>query len=215
MKGRFSLNWHSNEYGHRGIIFGNLGKIHGTGFHFLVDEINLHDMHKHHKANVQRLIAHDVMDHVASHRTKETVSFEAEFRALGAACFSRDAATNIMMDITSVMSYMGRECLPPPPINVPDQMFATVTEVEEALDDTGCKASRPSIRKALDQMNYGYWQKTVQYNDNDYKAFSDYEFIRENSIVLFDILREEPCSGVSVYFDTDMKIFRTQLKHQY
>lgn len=211
MKGRFSLN-KIHKYDSTYLMFGNLGHEHPEGYAIAIDQFSEH-------GNYATLIAHDVIEHPANHRTNTGVTVEAEIRALGSVAYTRAESDVIESDMRYQLGYASnRDLCEPPPIRVPDMGFATVPELRRiCLEQNDIRVSGQQARKALAHLNYGYWQAEQRFGCQ-YRARNAFDFIKNNMQNWIDSHRyfmgDYESSGVSFYFDTEKRIFNTRYKHK-
>mgnify|MGYP000903853598 CR=1 FL=1 len=202
MKGYFSLKYdcYTDE-----LFFGNLNKdVGGIGF--------LNDYKK--GGMLDRLVAHDVVEHSVSHRTKTYVTYESEIRALGAIEITRpNEFLDLFNDVLWQLEYLNRDLKPVPYIIGKFLLddYHVSTDLMKYLISEGIKPS--NARNAAYHFAWGNYQKYCQFGGCTYSAQQAFYFISRNVSQLVDALRFEEgyFTGISVYFDTQKQIIR----HQY
>jgi len=206
MKGYFSINY---DYYTEELQFGNLSSDIGS-LGTLTD--SLRD-----SSRLNTLIAHDVVEHAVSHRTKKFVTYEEELRAIGAVDYVRSSeGFDIYNEVLGQVEMCHRD-INPVPYTIGKFLLKghfVSTDMIRYLIVKGIKPS--NARNAVYQYAWGNYQKEQQFPDY-YTARNAFNFIESNvNSVLRDI--EYNChnvSGASVFFDTVKHIFRWQFKRQH
>lgn len=180
MKGTFSLR--KANYDPDIVVWGNLDEESGSVT--TVTNIYSHSFDA-------RVIAHDVIEHSVKHRTATYVPYEEEFRALGAMNFVRSLDPHV--DLVHMLENIYRP-IKNPPIIYPDM---ELTDYEILGDD------KHLIEVVRNNLNYGYHNKSRQYNGNHYLACNHFDRLK---YLLEEDLRKAEWDhpfmvGVSVGFD--------------
>lgn len=166
------------------------------------------------RSRLGEIVAHDVVEHSASHRKKSYVTYEDEIRALGASAFIRPGHFNGYEQTLYQCMEMEREVKPVPEImakflrddiRVCGDMMKYL--IKEGIDP--CNA-----RNAVYQYEWGRFQKETQFNDDHYQAYQAFSLIENNIEMVCSDISDEESWGASVYFDTVKHIFRWQMKRQ-
>ena len=203
MKGYFTIAY---DYYTEELSFGKLGENGGLGQ--LPDALTK-------SSRIGALVAHDVIEHSVAHRTNKYLTYEQEIRALGACSFVRsEECFNWYSEILGQCSMSHRGIEP-----VPRDMGKFL--LDEGWVNTGLMRSLiingispGSARNATYQFGWGEYQKTQQFECNCYQARYAFNFIEKHIKYALEEIWEQArtCSGVSVYFDTVMQIFRWTFK---
>lgn len=208
MKGRFSVK--RDPYtGH--VLFGNLngGRYTDEESFFIGFENKIEG----------RVLAHDVVEHSIAHRTNKTVTVEEELRALGAVMFVRPES-DIKYDIVGNLQYAaGRKLRPVPPmikkyidenIGIPFEYEDIKGSYESEYEN---KLKHSKFLAAMYQVRWGQIQKEWQFDGDQWAARQAFEFIKANTDQLNKALMyQEMATGLSVYFDTELRIFNWRFK---
>lgn len=208
MKGYFTLAY---DYYTEEISFGKLGVDNGL-LGCMRDCLNS-------KSRICGLIAHDVVEHSVAHRTASYVTCESELRALGAVAFVRgDIGFDPAQEIEGQMYYFNRP-IKPVPITIGkfllDEGWISTGVMKHLMNSSEHeRVPRNCIRNAVYQHAWGNWQKSEQFDLDNYRARNVFSFIEDNvDAVIAAISHEERwCTGASVFFDTFNHIFRWQMK---
>jgi hypothetical protein len=204
MKGYFSLNY---NYGTEELQFGNLNVDLGT-LGSITDAVRDSSI-------IPTLIAHDVVEHTVSHRTKTYVTYEEEIRAVGAIGFVRCSdCFDMYQEVHTQLEISHRDIKPVPYIMGKFLLEGhwVSSDMMRYLIQNGISPS--NARNAVYQYAWGDFQKQTQFEFSDYRARSAFDFVERNVPTVLDAIYEEQemCTGASVYFDTTKQIFRYQFK---
>lgn len=198
MKGYFTIR-HDPYEGH--LYFGNLG-LRSHNPHTLIignSSTGFFD--------ASRVIAHDLIEHSVNHRKNYDVTFEEEFRALGAMYFTR--GIELQGEISTLTVYLHRKIKPVNPIIVKHlrKNYGNFVDYDEF------NLSKTNIDNINDQINYGRYLQEKRFRTHS-NANAAFRFIQEYSKdIIYDILSEESF-GASIYFDTNMQVIRHKHKRQ-
>lgn len=198
MKGYFTIR-HDPYNGH--LYFGNLGLRSDDPYPFIIGNSSTGFF------DASRVIAHDLIEHSIHHRTSFIVSYEEEFRALGAMHFTR--GIELEREIRNLVYYLHRKVKPVNPIIAKHLR----KNYGNFVDYSEYKLSKINIDNINDQINYGRYLQEKRFRTHS-NAETAFRFIQDYSKdIIYDILSEDSF-GVSVYFDTDMQIIRHKHKRQ-
>ena len=166
-------------------------------------------------SRISMLIAHDVIEHSVSHRTKTYITYEEEMRAVGAIEFVRGSdGFDLHSELYNQTELCYRDVKPVPYIIgkfLLENSYVS-TEMMRYLIEKGITPS--NARNATYQFAWGRMQKEQQFQ-NEYSARNAFSFIEHNIDSVLNAILEEDSWGASVYFDTEKHIFRTQHKRQH
>lgn len=165
---------------------------------------------------IGRLIAHDVVEHSLAHRKKSYVTFEDEIRAIGAVGFVRGSeGFDLYSELYDQCKYCHRD-IKPVPYTIGKFLLENdwiSADKMRYLIQNGITPS--NARNAVYQCAWGEYQKTQQFDSNDYLARNAFNFIESN---IADVIREISLNeswGASIFFDTVKHIFRYRMKWGY
>lgn len=207
MRGHFNLK-HEPYTGR--VMFGNL--VGDDDDAFAVAHLPIRT----NESTAGRIIAHDVVEHSVAHRYKRHVTVEEELRALGAIMFVRPNA-DIRYDVSGTLRYLHRPIaqVPRPMRHYINDLCGPVFELDdlrELCESEDVELDDDTLAMADHHIRWGQIQKEWQFKEDQRAAWNAFHFIQENVVdTLQDIWRHESW-GASVYFDTDMGIFRWRHK---
>ena len=204
MKGYFTLRL--NHYD--AVSFGNLGENGEIGY--------LNDMFRSEYDRSGMLIAHDVIEHSLSHRTKRTVTLESEIRAFGAIEFVRGGdGFDMWRDLYYMLADIHRD-IKPVPYLVGAGLIKSNSELPDLMRYLIQKGMSPSnARNTAFHYYWGNKQKADQFGWCNYTARQAFSFIENNVKQAIYDLDERMSAGVTIYFDTVNRIFRHTHKWDY
>lgn len=198
MKGYFTIR-HDPYTGY--LYFGNLGLNSDDPIIYIIGNTSTGFY------EAPRVIAHDLIEHSVNHRTNFNVTFEEEFRALGAMYFTR--GLDLQNDIENLVIRLRRKIKP---------VNSLITKhlrknYGNFVDHGEYDLSRSNVEFINDHINYGRYLQEKRFGTHS-NAETAFHFIQDYSKdILTDIL-EEDSFGASVYFDTDMQVIRHKHKRQ-
>lgn len=163
-------------------------------------------------SQMDKLIAHDVVEHSLSHRKKSYVTYEDEIRALGASAFVRPAHFNGYEQTMYQCMEMEREVKPVPEIMAKflRDSYRVCADMMRYLIKEGIEPC--NARNAVYQYEWGRYQKEQQFNDSGYQAYQAFSLIENNVMAVLEDISDRDSWGASVYFDSVKHIFRHQMK---
>lgn len=208
MKGYFSINW---DYYTDELQFCNLS-TEGSGLGHMSDVFGGY-------SNIGTLVAHDVVEHNLHHRKNTYVTYEDEMKAIGANQFIRMGQADLHRELIIQCEYAMESCreLKPVPYIIGKYLLNNNQISADTIRYLISKGISPDVaRKAVFHCEWGYALKEWQFNGQHGEAYSAFHFIEYNVPQAIKALSYEDstATGVSIYFDTDMQIFRYQMKRQ-
>lgn len=225
MRGRFSLNVHyPNPRAPMYLIFGNLRGDEVEGFGFNIED----SLTQQRCDEIGRVVAHDVIEHSVKHRTAAHVPVEEELRALGAIRFVRPDV-DIEYDLSETVRNLRRRLKPILPQFISKDVEIDTEEVFDYLHPDALDASpedkvfvlnggREQLAKQVAQyMNWGYAIKSKQFGGDQRRANNAFRQVQEgvsHAVKMFGY-EDYAASGISMYFDTDLNIFRHQFRRKW
>lgn len=148
-----------------------------------------------------RLLAHDVLEHSVVHRKKSYVTWEEEFRALGAVQATRYA--DITHDITIMLEHLDRP-LKNPPHHYKDTSLNFLDLCEEAAENLG--VPRSQMLRMARNIQYGYMNKAMQWDKLNERGQYAFEWLESQadriSAWISDTHWDVGSTGVTCSFDT-------------
>lgn len=225
MKGRFSLNvYQPSPRSPMYLTFGNLRGDEVEQFGFNIDE----SLTEQRRNEIGRVVAHDVIEHSVKHRTAKHVPVEEELRALGAIRFVRPTV-DIEYDICDTLRNLRRRLMPVPIRLQTKDVEITAEEVFDYIHPDALDASpedavfkknggREQLAEVVAQyMNWGHAIKSRQFDGNRSRADRAFRMVQDGVSEALRMFSYEDyaASGISMYFDTDLNIFRHRFRRQW
>lgn len=225
MKGRFSLNvYQPHPRASMYLTFGNLRGDEVESFGFNIDD----SLTQQRCDEIGRVVAHDVIEHSVKHRTAKHVPVEEELRALGAIRFVRPTV-DIEYDIAETVRCLRRRLKPIPAQFISKDIEIDTEEVFDYLHPDALDASpednvfklnggREQLAKQVAQyMNWGHAIKSKQFGGDQRRGDRAFRMVQEgvsHAVRQFGY-EDYAASGISMYFDTDLNIFRHQFRRKW
>lgn len=198
MKGYFTIR-HDPYTGY--LYFGNLGLHNYDPMPLIIGNTSTGFQ------DTPRVIAHDLIEHSVNHKKSYNVTFEEEFRALGAMYFTR--SIDLQNDIGLLTDILYRRIKP---VNIIISKYLR-KNYGNFIDYGEFDLSKTNVDNINDQINYGRYLQEKRFGTHS-NAKTAFRFIQDYSEdILWDIVSEESY-GVSVYFDTDMQVIRHKHKRE-
>tara|TARA_R110000744_G_scaffold170264_2_gene288421 strand:- start:21226 stop:21855 length:630 start_codon:yes stop_codon:yes gene_type:complete len=209
MKGYFSINW---DYCTDELQFCNLD-VERNGLGHMSDVLRS-------PSRIGSLIAHDVVEHSLSHRTKTYVTYEDEMKAVGAVQFVRMGEFDMYQELLTQCVYANdsNRQLKPVPYTIGQHLINNNCISADTIRELISDGISPDVaRKAVFHCEWGHLMKEWQFRGHHGAAHSAFHFIEYNAPEALKALsyEEAGATGVSIYFDTEMQTFRYQMKRQY
>lgn len=160
-------------------------------------------------------IAHDVVDHAVSHRTKKYLTAEAELRALGGIEYRLGEHSNYAVaNQIRTIKWLGRPIKSPPAAikRHIDKVFrANLIDEEmliENLKSDDIELTPEELELVHYQFNWGWLMKEWEFNRTRCHLHHVYNFIDKNIKDAVKDMRHQDSHGIRVYFDFAKSIFR-------
>lgn len=165
--------------------------------------------------NSSATIAHDVVDHAVSHRTKKYLTAEEELRALGGVQYRLgEHSVYDVANQVAIIKWLDRPIKSPPAAikRHIDKLFRYNYIDEEmlmaALKDRDIELTPEELELVHYQFNWGWLMKEWEFNRTRCHPHHVHNFIDENIKDAVKDMRDEDSYGIRVYFDFPMGVFR-------
>lgn len=163
MKGKFKVVFEGNQ-----IFFGN---HRGEGTEFSENT-----------SVFGSLLAHDVVEHSVAHRKNTSITFEEEFKALGAAHLIR--GLDLSDDITDNLRYMRRKFKPIPWLmskKLKTDFFLEPELIQQIAAKEDLSISLLKAQQVNQYIHWGYLEKqNLLYRNNKDNGYTAFEFVKSN-----------------------------------